>query len=53
MSDFTVSSSLTRRLGARIWSSRVDYLFLIPGMLIFGGDKPFSFFFKGLFPKDL
>ncbi|MEO1987546.1 MAG: sugar ABC transporter permease [Martelella sp.] len=36
MSDFTVSSSLTRRLGARIWSSRVDYLFLIPGMLIFG-----------------
>ncbi|AQZ52549.1 carbohydrate ABC transporter permease [Martelella mediterranea] len=36
MSDFTVSSSLTRRLGARIWSSRVDYLFLVPGMLIFG-----------------
>lgn len=36
MSDFTVSSSLTRRLGARIWNSRVDYLFLVPGMLIFG-----------------
>ncbi|QQM32134.1 sugar ABC transporter permease [Martelella lutilitoris] len=36
MSDFTVSSSLRRRLGARIWSSRIDYLFLVPGMLIFG-----------------
>ncbi|WP_180898985.1 carbohydrate ABC transporter permease [Martelella soudanensis] len=36
MSDSTVSASLMRRLGARIWNSRVDYLFLVPGMLIFG-----------------
>ncbi|WP_176084694.1 sugar ABC transporter permease [Martelella sp. HB161492] len=30
------AASLPRRLGAWIWDSRTDYLFLIPGMLIFG-----------------
>lgn len=25
-----------RRLGTRIWSARIDYLFLVPGLLIFG-----------------
>ena len=36
MADTTLSGSPSRRLGARIWASRTDYLFLVPGMLIFG-----------------
>lgn len=36
MADTTLAALRTRPFWARVWSSRVDYLFLLPGMLVFG-----------------
>ena len=37
MAETTSAVSPSRRPGAALWSSRIEYLFLLPGMLIFGG----------------
>lgn len=36
MTEITASAARSPRLGTRLWSSRIEYLFLLPGMLIFG-----------------
>lgn len=36
MADLSSSAPRSRRFGAQLWSYRIDYLFLLPGMLIFG-----------------
>lgn len=37
MADTTSAVPQPRRPGAAFWNSRIEYLFLLPGMLIFGG----------------
>ncbi|MGV8855885.1 MAG: carbohydrate ABC transporter permease [Devosia sp.] len=37
MADTTVSVARSAGLGARLRNSRIEYLFLLPGMLLFGG----------------